>query len=174
MNRIMIVGAPGSGKSTLARKIGEATGLPVFHMDHIHWKSGWIERSRSDKINLAQEIEARESWIFEGGLSSTFDTRAERAELIIWLDFHILLRLWSVFARTVRSFGKTRPDLPDGCPEKFSLEFYHFIIRTNGRSRARIKKLLAEFSDTPSQRFSSVAAIDRWLEIVNRQGLSAS
>ena len=101
MNRIMIVGAPGSGKSTLARKIGEATGLPVFHMDHIHWKSGWIERSRSDKINLAQEIEARERWIFEGGLSSTFDTRAERAELIIWLDFHILLRLWRVFARTV-------------------------------------------------------------------------
>ncbi|MEL6615862.1 MAG: AAA family ATPase, partial [Bacteroidota bacterium] len=33
MQRVMIVGGPGAGKSTLARRLGEATGLPVIHID---------------------------------------------------------------------------------------------------------------------------------------------
>jgi dephospho-CoA kinase len=36
----MIVGQPGAGKSTLARALGVATGLPVVHMDMIHWQPG--------------------------------------------------------------------------------------------------------------------------------------
>ena len=44
MRRVMVIGAPGSGKSTLARALGERTGLPVFHMDHIHHLPGWAER----------------------------------------------------------------------------------------------------------------------------------
>jgi adenylate kinase family enzyme len=40
MRRIMIVGQPGSGKSWLAGQIGKRLGLPVHHMDHIHWQPG--------------------------------------------------------------------------------------------------------------------------------------
>lgn len=50
MQRVMIVGQPGSGKSTLARKLGEHTGLPVVHIDTIHWlltkKRASVARSR--------------------------------------------------------------------------------------------------------------------------------
>jgi adenylate kinase family enzyme len=57
MDRIMIVGPPGSGKSTLARVLGERTGLPVLHIDKIHWQHGWIERSKAEKTRLCQEAE---------------------------------------------------------------------------------------------------------------------
>lgn len=44
MQRVMIIGQPASGKSTLARQMGDLTGLPVFHIDHIHWKPEWVAR----------------------------------------------------------------------------------------------------------------------------------
>lgn len=58
MKRIMIVGGPGSGKSTLARCLGSQTGLPVQHMDHIHWQSGWVERTTEAKVIMIQDVEA--------------------------------------------------------------------------------------------------------------------
>jgi adenylate kinase family enzyme len=143
MRRIMIVGQPGSGKSTLARDLGCLTGLPVVHIDHIHWKSGWVERSRAEKTSACLEVEAREAWIFEGGHSETWGNRLARAEMLIWLDLPVGLRLWRVFCRTLR--GGLRPDLPEGCPEGFhreTLPFWRFIWRTRHSARDRIARLV--------------------------------
>ncbi|MGL4238886.1 AAA family ATPase [Tabrizicola sp.] len=146
MQRVMIVGQPGSGKSTLARMLGDRTGLPVFHMDHIHWQAGWVERPRAEKIRLALEVEAQERWIFEGGLSSTYANRISRADTLIWLDLPVGLRLWRVVKRSVRYLGQVRPDLPEGCPERLgpeTLPFWRYIWRTRATARERIRALVA-------------------------------
>lgn len=117
MQRVMIIGQPGSGKSTLARKLGERTGLPVVHIDTIHWQPGWVERSRDEKTRLCHEVEARERWIFDGGHSTTWQNRLARADTVIWIDRSAPLRFWRVFFRTMLSRGRSRPDLPDDCPE---------------------------------------------------------
>jgi adenylate kinase family enzyme len=145
MQRLMIVGAPGSGKSTLARQLGQATGLPVFHMDHIHWLPDWVERPVAEKRALAAGIEARPDWILEGGLASTYDNRAARADTLVWLDLPIGLRLWRVVARSWRYRGRNRPDLPVGCVERFdrgTRDFLWYILRTRRKNRARIAQLL--------------------------------
>ena len=144
MRRIMIVGQPGSGKSTLARALGARTGLPVVHIDHIHWQPGWVERPRPEKTRLCQEVEAREDWIFEGGHSETWSNRLARADALIWLDLPVGLRLRRVIWRTVKWHGRTRPDLPEGCPEGFhreTLPFWRFVWRTRNTARARIAHL---------------------------------
>ncbi len=144
MQRIMIIGQPGSGKSTLARALGEKTGLPVYHMDHIHWQAGWIERSPEEKTRACHAVEAQDRWIFEGGHSRTWANRAARAEAIIWLDLPLWLRFWRVLRRTAIWHGRTRPDLPEGCPEGFNKEtlpFWAFIWRTRHRSRAAMARL---------------------------------
>ncbi len=144
---VMIVGAAGSGKSTLARLLGERTGLPVFHMDHIHWQSGWIERSAAEKDRLTREVHAREAWIFEGGNSRTYPERMARADTLIWLDFPFRLRIWRIIRRTIRGYGQTRPDLPDGCPERLgkgTLEFFAYNWRTRSSTRVRHQTLLAD------------------------------
>jgi len=89
----MIVGAPGSGKSTLARRLAELTGLPVHHMDHIHYRAGWAGRSPEQKSALTHAVHAGERWIFEGGHSRTYPERIRRADTFVWLDLPVGLRL---------------------------------------------------------------------------------
>lgn len=147
MKRVMILGQPGSGKSTLARMLGAVTGLPVVHMDHIHWKSGWVPREHAEKVVMASKIVAQDSWIFEGGMSSTYGERAARADTLIWLDVGVWRRLWRVTSRFVRYYGQERPDLPEGCPEGNWREmwaFYQWIWRTRASSRLKVQHLIKE------------------------------
>ncbi len=146
----MVIGGPGSGKSTLARWLGDQTGLPAQHMDVIHWKPGWVERTRAQKLPLIAQVEARERWIIEGGLSATYENRAARAEMIIWLDLPVGLRLWRVLKRGWRYKGQTRPDLTAGCPERFGLEtlkFMWWIWCARHASRSRIARLVGAQSE---------------------------
>ncbi|MFS4438386.1 AAA family ATPase [Paracoccaceae bacterium GXU_MW_L88] len=143
MQRVMIIGQPGSGKSTLARALGDITMLPVYHMDHIHWMPGWTERPREEKTLLCAEVHAQPQWIFEGGHSATWRERVRRADTLIWLDFPVTMRMWRVFWRTVRSYGRSRPDLPENCPERFDREFWHWIWTTRERQRDRMARFFA-------------------------------
>ncbi|WP_425040106.1 AAA family ATPase [Primorskyibacter sp. S187A] len=131
----MILGQPGAGKSTLARSLGEITGLPVVHVDKIHWMSGWVERAKEEKIALALQEQSAPRWIFEGGLAATKEDRLNRADMLIVLDIPFALRVWRVAKRTVLYYGRTRPDLPEDCPERFSAEFWAWIWNTRKTGR---------------------------------------
>ena len=150
--RIMIVGVPGSGKSTLARLLGERFSLPVFHMDQTHWKVDWVERSNLDKILMALAVEAADAWVFEEGMSLTYKSPVARADVLIWHDLPVGLRLWRATKRLFRYLGKAdgRPDLMKGCVERMhpeTLAFY-WCIRTNRYSaRNKIEQLVTDTLD---------------------------
>lgn len=170
MDRIMVIGSPGSGKSTVARWLGEVTDLPIFHMDQIHYSAGWAERSRALKIEMANEVEARERWIFEGGLSATQQNRADRADLIVWLDLPLPLRMWRVLRRTVTQYGRTRPDMPDDCPERFSPSFYWWILTTYKRQRRSYTALVAQKPSSRVRHLTTRREIADWMRDVEKQG----
>lgn len=138
MRRVMIVGQPGSGKSWLANRLGQATGLPVFHMDHIHYMPGWVERPMSEKIRMATEIENGDAWIFEGGLSRTYAHRIDRCDTLILLDLPFWRRFARVLWRTVVRYGRNRPDMAQGCPESFNLQFLKWMWRTRKLHRTAL------------------------------------
>jgi adenylate kinase family enzyme len=147
MQRVMITGGPGSGKSTLARILGEHAGLPVHHMDQIHWKPGWVQREMRDRIQLCHVVENSDAWIFEGGFSTTYDHRAGRADTLIWLDLPVWLRFWRVLRRLLRDYGTTRPDMTENCPEVFHREtfaFWRWILSSHRRTHGRLVRLVAE------------------------------
>ena len=165
MKRVMVIGQPGAGKSTLARLLGEKTGLPVVHLDHIHWQAGWVARPLEAKLPLVRAEEEKACWIIEGGLSATWETRLGRADTLIWIDVGLLRRLWRVLARSWRYRGRTRPDLPEGCPEHFSMEtveFIWFILRTWRGGRARMGREFAAFPRS-KRRLTSIAETEAWL-----------
>ncbi len=136
--RIMIIGNPGSGKSTGARMIGAALNVPVFHMDRdVFWLPGWQERDKADKLRQVQRIVAQDRWVIDGNNSSTFQLRADRADLLIWLDIPVWLRILRVIRRSISQRGQTRSDMAEGCVEDIRMlpAFLHFIVSTRRRSR---------------------------------------
>ena len=167
MRWVMIVGGPGSGKSTLARALGAKTGLPVHHIDHIHWMPDWVERPAAEKARLCHEVHLRESWIFEGGHSASWPERIARADTLIWLDLPVWLRQWRVIRRAIRYRGRNRPDLPEGCVEGFhreTLAFYRFIWESRRRTRARLAAIFADPPpDTRLARLAHPRAVDDFL-----------
>lgn len=164
MKRVMIIGAPGSGKSTLARRIGAATGLPVYHMDQIHWQSGWVQRPRPLRVEMAHAVENAPEWVFEGGFSTTYAHRLSRCDTLIFLDLPVWLRAWRVARRTLRHYGRNRPDLPEGCPERFSAEFWRWIWTTRTKNRNRDLELLGTAGpDVTIHHLRSPRAVRRYL-----------
>ncbi|WP_183154126.1 DNA topology modulation protein FlaR [Paracoccus siganidrum] len=146
IQRVMIVGGPGSGKSFVATRLGALSGLPVHHMDHIHWLPGWVERERLEKDMLTREIHAKPRWIFEGGHSRTYRERAARADLLIWLDLPVGLRIRRVLWRSLRHLGRRRPDMAEGCPEllgRQTVDFLRFIWRTRETSRQAVRRVIS-------------------------------
>jgi adenylate kinase family enzyme len=139
LQRIMIIGGSGSGKSTLARQIGARTGLPVVHIDPMYWAPGWTPRPRGETKTMALAAASGEAWVFEGNHSETMDARAERADLIIFLDISRWQRLIGVIWRSLRHYGQVRPDMSPGCPEQIDLGFLRDFVwgyDRGGRPRA--------------------------------------
>jgi adenylate kinase family enzyme len=141
----MIVGQPGSGKSSLARGLAARRGLPVIHVDQLHWQSGWVERSKAETTRLCLEAEQRSRWIFEGGHSATWASRVARADMLVVLYRPVTLRIWRVLRRAVMGLGRTRPDMAQGCPERLSSlpEFTRYIWNTRNSGREKMERLAA-------------------------------
>ena len=144
MERIVIIGCGGSGKSTLARQLGEKLNIPVVHLDKLWWKPNWVESSREEfDAKLAQEL-AKPRWIMDGNFNRTMPKRVARCDTIIYLDFSRFACLLGVLKRVITTYGKVRPDMGDGCPERFDWEFLKWVWNFNKNKRDTYYKLLNE------------------------------
>jgi len=124
MKRIIIIGNPGSGKSTLASSLGRILNLPVIHLDSHFWQPGWVKTPREIWLEKVREMVAGEKWLIDGTYDSSIDIRVPRADTVIFLDFPTVVSLWRILKRLFENYGGRRPDMADGCLERFD---YHFI-----------------------------------------------
>ena len=144
MERIMIIGCGGAGKSTLARQLGEKTGLPVVHLDKLFWRPGWVSLSREEFAAVHRAAIAGERWIMDGNFDRTIPERLARCDTVIYLDFSRLTCLLGVAKRVLTTYGKVRPDMGDGCPERIDWEFLKWVWNFNKNKRERYHRLLRE------------------------------
>ena len=144
MERILIIGCGGAGKSTLARQLGEKLELPVVHLDKLFWKPGLVEESFEEfDRKLAIELE-KTRWIMDGNFNRTMPQRLSKCDTIIYLDFSRWACLWGVVRRIITTYGTVRPDMGDGCPERFDREFLQWVWNFNKNKRERNYRLLKE------------------------------
>lgn len=136
MRRVMIMGPPGSGKSTLARALGERTGLPIFHLDRSFWRPGWVEAPADVFRAEVERIALLAAWIIDGNYTAAVELRLERADTLVYLDVPPWRTLPRILRRTALTFGRSRPDLGPGCPERIDLAFIRFAWSWNRERRA--------------------------------------
>jgi adenylate kinase family enzyme len=145
MQRVVILGPPGSGKSTLARELGAVLGVPVFHLDAIYWRPGWVAAPREAFVAEIARIAALPGWITDGNYPETFPTRLGAADCLVYLDMPAWRTLPRIIRRIARGYGRPRADGPAGCDERFDAEFLRFAWTWNRIRRARSLELMAAF-----------------------------
>ena len=147
MKRILIIGSGGSGKSTLAARLGEATGIEVIHLDKLHWLPNWVEPDKEEWGRTVDRILAGDSWIIDGNYSGTLEKRMAAADTVIFLDLPRTVCVWRIMKRVARYHRQIRPDMAEGCEEKFDLKFLKWIWDYPRRTKPKVESLLEKFQD---------------------------
>lgn len=149
--KIAIVGYSGSGKSTLARELAKKYQTDVLHFDAVHFMPDWKIRSDEEKKRITENfLNTHDSWVIDGNYSELFyERRMEEADIIILLLFNRFSCLYRAYCRYIRYKNTTRPDMAEGCKEKFDLEFVKWILWDGRRKKKkeRYKGLVSQYGD---------------------------
>jgi adenylate kinase family enzyme len=147
MQRIHITGNAGSGKTTLARKLGAITGLEVHGLDAVVWQPGWKATPLERRRELERELIAPETWIIEGVSRIVRDA----ADTVIFLDVSPWRATWRCTKRNLPYLFRSRPGLPEDCPEiKIVWPLLRIIWKFNHLVRPTILK---DFEGRNAERF---------------------
>lgn len=163
MDRVLVIGPCGAGKSTLSVELGQKLGLPVFHMDQLNWRPGWIESSKDELCARLGIITAGEKWLIDGNYGGTLDARLTHADTVIYLDYPIRLCAWRLLRRIFKYRGRTRPDMTENCPERFDLDFFLYLLAWNTGPRPRTEARLREYNGKMI-RLANPRALRSWLD----------
>ena len=166
MKRIVVIGSGGSGKSTFSRDLGEKTGIPVVHLDRLFWLAGWEKRPRDEWLSmLSRELEM-DRWIMDGNFGSTREMRIRHADTVIFLDLPRYVCMCRILKRTLMYRRGQRPDMADGCDERFDPEFILWVWNFPNRGRKDLIDELGAFPEKNIITLKSRAEVDRFLREV--------
>lgn len=141
----MVVGVSASGKSVFARKLAQKINLPLIFVDAIMWQTGWSYIGDAETVKKLNEESAKSEWIIEGYIVKEARPFVfERAESIIYLDYHPLVAPLRYIQRWWMHRENPRPEL-EGSPEKFSWKFFK-LVWTKGEA-VSLNKFLAQLKD---------------------------
>ena len=147
MKRILVIGSSGAGKSTFSRRLGKATGLPVIHLDTLFWNPGWVETPEDEWRKKLERALRGDEWIVDGNFRGTMEMRLRSCDTVIFLDFPRTLCVYRILKRLITYRKGTRPDIADGCDEKFDWEFLKWVWNYPSRSKPKVVALLEKFKD---------------------------
>lgn len=164
--KIAVLGYSGAGKSTLAQRLAGRYGCTVLHLDRVNFTSGWQERDQDEAQRIVRQMLAQPDWVIDGnypGLCA--EQRLAEADRIVLLLLPRQVCFFRAFRRYLRGCGCTRPDMGEGCMEKFDLAFAKWLL-WEGRTSTRRQYLLGIARRYPQKTvvLRSARQVRRYLE----------
>lgn len=145
------MGYSGSGKSTLAQRLAKEHRIPLLHLDSVHFLPGWVERDPAEEQKIVGKfLDNHEDWVIEGEYSGVhYERRLAEADCIYILRTNRFIRLYRVLRRPLKYRGRTRPDLTEGCPERFTIEFIKWVLwdGCGPTRRQRYERIIAQYPE---------------------------
>ncbi len=142
MFKAIVIGSPGSGKSTFARKLRDATGLPLYHLDLLWHKPDRTNISREEFDRRLDEWLRGDRWIIDGNYGRTIEMRLKACDTVFLFDLPTEVCLQGAEARV----GKKRDDLP-WVETEFDEEFRQWIVGFRAEQLPRIYALLEAYRE---------------------------
>lgn len=161
--RIVIVGGAGTGKTTLATSLGKVLKLPVYHLDAINYEANWKPVGREKRDQIILEKSKEEKWIVDGNYCATLKQRAERADLVIFLNYSTLAHIKGVLTRLWKNRGKEKEELP-GCKEKADKKFLLYVLQWNRKTKPKVEKAIQSVPKDKMLRFKNRKELNLWYE----------
>lgn len=146
MKKIILIGSGGAGKSTLSRQLSKKLKIDVYHLDALFWKPNWEAVPKYEQIKVQNDLVQKDEWIMDGNYGGTMDIRLNAADTIIFLDIHRTICVYRAFKRIWHYRNKTRPDMGEGCEERFDLDFFKWIWAYPKTQRPKILKKIQVLS----------------------------
>jgi adenylate kinase family enzyme len=164
MRKVIIIGCSGSGKSYFARKLRDKTGLPLYHLDNIWWRSDGTNIERVEFDSILGELLGRDEWIIDGNYKRTMERRMDACDTVFFFDLPTEVCLEGIRERK----GKERSDMAwKGAPEHDDAEFVEFIKKYNVEHRPYVLELLGKYKDKNIVVFESREDADSFIELTD-------
>jgi adenylate kinase family enzyme len=112
-----------------------------------------------------EELCARERWVMDGNYSGTLELRLAACDTVIFLDLPRTLCTWRVLKRSVIYRKSTRPDMAEGCRERFDFKFLQWVWTYPKRRRPKLLARLEEIAaDKQVIRLCSSDEVEKFIE----------
>jgi adenylate kinase family enzyme len=176
MTRIAVVGLTGSGKTTLAGRLSQMLGLRHVELDALHWGPNWAMTPVEELRPRVQAALAGDDWVVDGNYSKLRDLVWGSADVLVWLDFPLLIVLARLFRRTLQRITKQENMWNADCYESWRGQFFSrdslflWALKSHRKHRKRYPILLQqpEFAHLKVFRLRSQRAVDRWLDSITQ------
>ncbi|AFY77151.1 adenylate kinase-like kinase [Pleurocapsa sp. PCC 7327] len=172
MKKVAVFGNAGGGKSTLSKRLSQITGLPLYVLDKIKYRSGGIEVPQEDYKHTHEKILETDRWIIDGfGCMETLWLRLNEADSLVFVDLPLYVHLWWVTKRLL--VGRFKP--PEGWPQKSpilksSLSSYRVLWLCHKYLTPKYREYIKQVQSTKSvYHIRSTQQISQFFELIENE-----
>jgi adenylate kinase family enzyme len=165
--RIAFLGTSGAGKTTTGRLVAARLGAVFVELDAIRHQANWAPAPPA-QVRAAVEaaIAGRDRWVIDGTMQRQLgDFISARADVLVWLDLPLPLKLARAVRRSTRRILRDEP-LWNGNRETWRGVFLErdSVVRYAIRAHVRDRRELPRPEHAhKTLRLRTPADVDRWL-----------
>ena len=138
------------------------TGLPLFHLDNIWWRTDRTHITREEFDSRLQAILRGEEWIIDGDYSRTYEPRFSSCDTVIFLDFSEEECMNGIRER----IGTARTDIP-WVEDRLDPELAELVTGYRKENRPKLYRLIEQHSDKQALIFKTRDEAGDWLSCLS-------